>query len=99
MQAVFHNNSANFRVQDIKNKDAAIRSRSLSIFRIFTKHISQEDSMWFCYLYLADSNRDVRRKAKDIIILDGLLDFLPPTLKMAKENMGSRRVCIHLPKK
>lgn len=46
-------------VQEIKSKDPSVRMRSLSIFRIFTKYLSLEEAMWFCFLYLADSNREV----------------------------------------
>ncbi|KAJ3101339.1 hypothetical protein HDU97_001433 [Phlyctochytrium planicorne] len=75
----------------IKNKDPVVRLRSLAIFKIFAKHLGLEEAMQFCFLFLADSNREIRRKARELIAVEGLLDFALPVLKSAKPIAGSRR--------
>ncbi|KAJ3415514.1 RNA polymerase II associated protein 1 [Chytridiales sp. JEL 0842] len=81
--------------RDIRNKDANTRLRSLAIFKIFAKQMTQEESMWFVYLYLADSSPEVRKKAKDVMILNGVLDFLPSNPQLAQVNStGGLRAAI-----
>ncbi|KAJ3213498.1 Jouberin [Dinochytrium kinnereticum] len=90
---VFKNLLGNAR-KALKNKDPLIRLRALSIFKIFTRHLSVEESMQFCFLLLADSHREVRKKAKDAIVLEGVLDFAIPGLKAIRPNSGTRRALI-----
>ncbi|KAI8848354.1 armadillo-type protein [Chytridium lagenaria] len=91
--ALFRNLLGNAK-KSLKNKDPVIRLRSLSIFRIFARHLPAEEAMNFCFLFLADSNREVRKKARDVIALEGVLDFAIPGLKAIRPNMGSRRALI-----
>ncbi|KAJ3041917.1 hypothetical protein HDV00_008426 [Rhizophlyctis rosea] len=72
--------------KEIKSKDPVVRMRTLSVFRMFTKHLAPEEAMWFCFLYLADSNRDIRRRAKELIITEGLIDFVVPGLRLHKAS-------------
>ncbi|KAJ3055066.1 hypothetical protein HK097_011629 [Rhizophlyctis rosea] len=80
--------------KEVKSKDPAVRMRTLAVFRIFTKHLAAEEAMWFCFLYLADSNRDIRRKAKELIISEGLIDFAVPGLRVQKPSANPLRSSI-----
>ncbi|KAI9005894.1 armadillo-type protein [Gaertneriomyces semiglobifer] len=80
--------------KDIRSKDPAVRLRTLDIIRTFSKYMSTDEALWFCFLYLADSNREVRRKAKEILVLEGMLDFAIPGLRSQKPGTDVRRSAI-----
>ncbi|KAJ3084110.1 hypothetical protein HDU99_003321 [Rhizoclosmatium hyalinum] len=75
----------------IKSKDPQLRLKALQIFQIFIKYLSTEESMTFAITFLADSNPDIRNKAKHILILGGLFDFAITTLRNVKSYAGTRR--------
>ncbi|KND03924.1 uncharacterized protein SPPG_01373 [Spizellomyces punctatus DAOM BR117] len=80
--------------KEIRSKHPEVRLRSLDIVRILAKYMSTEEAIWFCFLYLADSNREVRNKSKDVLIVEGMLDFVVPALRTYKPNAGSKRAII-----
>ncbi|KAJ3090469.1 hypothetical protein HK102_003650 [Quaeritorhiza haematococci] len=80
--------------KEIQNKDPRIRIQSIAIFRIFMKYMAPEEAMWFCFLYLADSNREVRKQAKEMMVLEGLLDFAIGGLKAHRSPNNPRRTAI-----
>ncbi|KAJ3226007.1 hypothetical protein HK099_005713 [Clydaea vesicula] len=73
----------------LSHKDSLVRLKSLSIFQIFVKHISDEEVMSCCYKYLADSNREVRNKAKEMMAVNGVFDFALAALKKSKSVNNS----------
>ncbi|KAJ3148056.1 hypothetical protein HDU89_004901 [Geranomyces variabilis] len=80
--------------KEIRSKDPVIRLRTLDIVRILAKYMSTEEAIWFSFLYLADSNREVRAKSKDVMIMEGMLDFVMPALRSYKGTPGSRRAAV-----
>ncbi|KAJ3313925.1 hypothetical protein HDU76_002509 [Blyttiomyces sp. JEL0837] len=80
--------------KDIKSKFLRNRLKSLDVFRIFMKTMAPEDCMWFCFLYLADSNQEVRRRAKELIVTEGLIDYALNGLRVAIIHTNSRRANI-----
>ncbi|KAI8611201.1 armadillo-type protein [Chytriomyces sp. MP71] len=75
----------------IKSKDVQLRLKGLQIFQIFIYHLSPEEGMNFGCTFLADSDPEVRSRAKQVLILGGLLDFAVVSLKNVKLSAGSRR--------
>ncbi|KAJ1562765.1 hypothetical protein HK096_003735 [Nowakowskiella sp. JEL0078] len=84
--------------RDIQSKDPQIRIGSLTSFRMFVKYLLPEELMWFCYLYLADTDFDVRQNAKEILVCEGVFEFVMPALKSTKSLSGTRRVIDLVPK-
>ncbi|KAI9106007.1 armadillo-type protein [Phlyctochytrium arcticum] len=80
--------------KEIKSKHAEVRLRSLNVIRILSRFISIEEAVWFCLLYLADSSREVRNTSRELLVMEGLLDFVMPALRTHKVTPGSRRTTI-----
>ncbi|KAH6591220.1 hypothetical protein BASA61_005015 [Batrachochytrium salamandrivorans] len=67
--------------KDVACKDGWRRLQALAVFRIFAPHLTVEDSLWFVFHYLADSNAEVRKTAKEAIALSKILEFAYTTLQ------------------
>ncbi|TPX59062.1 hypothetical protein PhCBS80983_g02729 [Powellomyces hirtus] len=80
--------------KEIRSKNPVIRLRTLDIVKILAKYMSTEESIWFSFLYLADSNREVRNKSKDVMVMEGMLDFVMPAMRTYKGVSGSRRAAV-----
>ncbi|KAJ3014030.1 hypothetical protein HKX48_005388 [Thoreauomyces humboldtii] len=77
--------------KEIRSKDPSVRLRTLDIVKILAKYMTTEEAIWFSILYLADSNREVRTKAKEVMVLEGMLDFVMPALRAFKATSGTHR--------
>jgi DUF1009 family protein len=45
---------------EIRSKSLTIRKRSLSVFKILSKYLSNDEAIWSCLLYLADPDEGVK---------------------------------------
>jgi hypothetical protein len=70
----------------LSNKDYKIRLKSMSIFRVFIDGISENERLSYALKYLADSSREVRETAKELLVKSGSLDFCLDSLKRYKAN-------------
>ncbi|KAI8822501.1 armadillo-type protein [Fimicolochytrium jonesii] len=77
--------------KEIRSKDPTARMRTLDAIKILAKYMSSEEAVWFAFLYLADSNRDIRVKAREVLALEGMLDFVLAPLRSYKANPSARR--------
>ena len=50
--------------------------KSLHLFPLYSKFLTINESMWFVLLYLADSDLEVREKAKILLAEEGILDSI-----------------------
>ena len=80
-----------FLKKSLSSNDSDTRLKSLTIFQIFVKHLSEDEVIGFSMRYLADSNKQVRVKAKEMLILNGVLDFAISNLKQ-KQTLSSSRI-------
>ncbi|KAI9207546.1 armadillo-type protein [Polychytrium aggregatum] len=76
--------------ENICDKDPAIRMRSIEILKIFIPYLQPAEAMWFCFLYLADPNAEVRSKGREMMINENMLEFAYGSLKGRKRS-GSKR--------
>ena len=73
-----------------------MRLKSLNTFPIFSKVLTPNETTWFVFLYLADSNEEVRNKAKLLFSDEGIFDSILGPLQAAKpaSNAFNRRQSI-----
>ncbi|KAL2913671.1 hypothetical protein HK105_206831 [Polyrhizophydium stewartii] len=86
----FFRNMMNQAKRDVKSKLFWRRMQALSIFRLFAAHMTMEDCMWFVFHYLADSNPEIRRVAREVIAQSKMIEFAYPTLMRNAPKTGRR---------